>query len=73
MTRARVLESALAVVVGAVPVSPVVLAAFDPSPTRRWGWVFVAVALAMVAVAFGPDWCARRQHGRARAERRAER
>ncbi len=58
-SRRTLADVALAVVVGAVPVVPVVLALLDPDAARRWAWVFVAVVVAMVMVSFGPGWTLR--------------
>ncbi|WP_148283073.1 MULTISPECIES: hypothetical protein [Kitasatospora] len=65
-------DVALAVVVGGVPVVPVVLALLDQNNVRRWAWVFVALALAMVMVAFGPGWTLRAHRRFGRRHRRRQ-
>ncbi|MGW3229391.1 hypothetical protein [Kitasatospora sp. NPDC001095] len=75
MTRKTTMTGALAVVVALAPAALVaVLGACDPQGNRRGVWLFVALAVAGLGIAYGGDWESwwrrRRAHARVRAAQR---
>ncbi|MFD7641657.1 hypothetical protein ACFV4P_13485 [Kitasatospora sp. NPDC059795] len=70
MTRLTLTTGLLTLGLGAVPAGFVLgFAMLDPNDTRRWVWCSVALAVALIGVAYGPDWVEgwqRRRRARAR-------
>ncbi|MFE4516350.1 hypothetical protein ACFRMQ_19385 [Kitasatospora sp. NPDC056783] len=72
MKRASVMSGALAVVVALAPAAlVVVLGVFDPHGSRRWVWLFAALAVAGLGIAYGGDWESWWRRRRAQAHVRA--
>ncbi|MFB7470093.1 hypothetical protein [Kitasatospora sp. NPDC056184] len=73
MTRLTLLTGILTLGLCTVPAGFVLgFAMLDPSSERRWVWCFVALAVALIATSYGPDWIEGWQHWRrARARVRA--
>ncbi|MFI5528598.1 hypothetical protein ACIA8O_08555 [Kitasatospora sp. NPDC051853] len=73
MSRVTLLSGVLALGIGAAPAGVALgLAMVQPTSARSWVLCFVALSLAMIGTAFGPDWVEgwqrrRRAHARVRA------
>lgn len=73
MTRLTMVTGVLALGLCTVPAGVVLgFAMLDPNSARRWVWWFVALAVALIATSYGPDWIEGWQYRRrARARVRA--
>ncbi len=65
MTRETLWTGLLVLGVGAGPAGIVLgVALADPNDARKWVWSFVALALAMIGIVYGPGWVEGWQHRR---------
>ncbi|MEU9047228.1 MULTISPECIES: hypothetical protein [unclassified Kitasatospora] len=70
MTRLTLVTGLVTLGLGALPAGVVLgVALADPNDARKWVWSFVALAVAMIGMSYGPDWLEgwqRRRRARAR-------